>query len=138
MKVPFLRRAHTLTLSAFKVDHTSAMPMFRQLHEFLWRVILAGELPPDARLPSTRALSRQLGVSRNTVLTTYEMLASEGLLIGRVGSGTRVAAHTSPGAIQTPAPQIPDARTLIRRAHYPATATGFYDPDGTALYFHRA
>src|SRR5580698_6898093 len=62
-----------------------------QLLRTLRRAILSGTLPPHAHLPSTRALAQRLGVSRNTVLAAYEALASEGLVVGRAGSGTRVA-----------------------------------------------
>jgi GntR family transcriptional regulator/MocR family aminotransferase len=48
-------------------------------------------LPAGTRLPSTRALAAELGVSRTTVVTAFEALLAEGYLEGRVGSGTFVA-----------------------------------------------
>ena len=48
-------------------------------------------LPAGARLLSTRALARTLGVSRNTVLNAYDALAADALLAARRGSGTRVS-----------------------------------------------
>jgi len=42
-------------------------------------------------MPSTRALARQLGLSRVTVLAAYDELVARGILIGRHGSGTYVA-----------------------------------------------
>lgn len=52
--------------------------------------ILCGTLPAGTRLPSTRTLAEDLGVSRVTVIRSYRQLAGEGYLIGDVGSGTRV------------------------------------------------
>ncbi|MCI0355093.1 MAG: winged helix-turn-helix domain-containing protein, partial [Acidobacteria bacterium] len=40
--------------------------------------ILEGRLRPGARLPATRDLARQYGVSRGTIVTAFEQLQSEG------------------------------------------------------------
>ncbi len=53
-----------------------------------------GRLPPGTRLPSSRALARDLGVARNTVADAYGQLVAEGWLTARQGSGTRVADRT--------------------------------------------
>lgn len=58
-------------------------------------LIRTGRLKPGARLPGTRELSEQLGVSRNTVMIAYERLISEGFVSSREGAGTFVTA-TSP------------------------------------------
>src|SRR5262245_9144628 len=50
-----------------------------------------GRLPPGLRLPASRELARALGVSRNTAVAIYDLLASEGYLVSRVGSGVFVA-----------------------------------------------
>jgi len=54
--------------------------------------ILAGTLPPGARLPPSRHLASELGVARQTVVLAYERLAAEGYVRARSGSGTFVAA----------------------------------------------
>jgi len=64
--------------------------MYRQIYEGLRRKILAGKLAPGQRVPSTRTLSQQLGVSRNTVAQSYAQLLSEGYFQAIVGSGTFV------------------------------------------------
>ena len=53
-----------------------------------------GRLPVGTRLPSTRGLADQLGVSRGVVVEAYQRLADEGLLGGRRGGGTTVLAAT--------------------------------------------
>jgi GntR family transcriptional regulator/MocR family aminotransferase len=73
------------------LDRDVTMPMYQQLYNQLRWSIEAGQLQPGARLPATRTLSAELGVSRNTVFVAYERLLMEGYLEGRVGSGTRVA-----------------------------------------------
>ena len=50
-----------------------------------------GRLAPGARLPATRRLAGELGVSRGTVKAAYDQLVAEGYLTALQGSGTRVA-----------------------------------------------
>jgi GntR family transcriptional regulator / MocR family aminotransferase len=66
-------------------------PLHRQLYRALRAAILAGRLMPGERLPSTRALGREVGVSRNTVLLACEQLVAEGYAEARARSGTFVA-----------------------------------------------
>jgi GntR family transcriptional regulator/MocR family aminotransferase len=80
-----------LGLSAIvRLDRTIGVPLSRQLLDSLRDAILTGRLRPGTRFPSTRALSSELGISRNIVLTVFEQLTDEGYLRGRVGSGTYV------------------------------------------------
>lgn len=65
--------------------------MFRQIYERLRQSILQGRLGAGVKLPSTRRLSNDLGVSRNTVLIAFEQLVAEGYLVTKLGSGTFVA-----------------------------------------------
>ncbi|MBD0840955.1 PLP-dependent aminotransferase family protein [Streptomyces sp. TRM68416] len=60
-----------------------------------------GRLAPGERLPATRRLAEELGVSRNTVKAAYDQLVAEGYLTARQGSGTRVAA-LPPSAAEPP------------------------------------
>lgn len=66
-------------------------PRYAQLIRALKSAILEARLVAGARLPATRTLARELGMSRNTVLAAYEQLQAEGFLLGRVGSGSFVA-----------------------------------------------
>lgn len=65
--------------------------LLRSLHRQLRAAIADGRLRSGLRLPATRALAMQLGVSRNTVIAAYDLLLSEGYVIGHGGSGTYVA-----------------------------------------------
>ncbi|MBZ4346050.1 winged helix-turn-helix domain-containing protein, partial [Mycobacterium tuberculosis] len=65
--------------------------LHNRLYNALRRAILDGSLAPQSRLPPSRDLAGELGVSRNTLLTTYEQLLAEGYVVSRRGSGTFVA-----------------------------------------------
>jgi GntR family transcriptional regulator/MocR family aminotransferase len=71
---------------------------YAQLIRALKSAILDGRVAAGARLPASRSLSRELDMSRNTVLAAYEQLQAEGFLLGRVGSGSFVAnvGHVAP------------------------------------------
>ncbi|MEU6410146.1 PLP-dependent aminotransferase family protein [Microbispora sp. NPDC046933] len=60
--------------------------------------VRSGRLVPGARLPATRDLARDLGLSRGVVVEAYEQLVAEGLLESRTGAGTRIAAGAGRGA----------------------------------------
>jgi GntR family transcriptional regulator / MocR family aminotransferase len=81
--VPFL---------AVNLDRRSRIPLQRQIYDQLRSAILSGTFSPGARVPSTRDLATDLGVSRNTVAGAFDQLLAEGYLEGKVGSGTFVAA----------------------------------------------
>lgn len=70
-----------------------ARPRRAQLEAGLREAIRVGRLCPGARLPSSRALAGELGVSRRLVVEVYEQLGAEGYLLAQRGSGTRVAPH---------------------------------------------
>jgi len=67
------------------------VPLYRWLYEELRSAILAGRLRPGGRLPATRELAAQYGLSRPTIVTAFEQLRSEGYVEGKIGSGTYVS-----------------------------------------------
>lgn len=81
-------------------------PLFRQVYLGLREAILSGAFQSGARLPSTREVAEQLGVSRTVVLLAYDQLLGEGFAEGRRGSGTYVATNVNQsrsGATENPA-----------------------------------
>src|SRR5829696_4068324 len=74
------------------LDHDASEPLRRQLAGALRDAIRAGRLRTGVRLPASRALAEQLGVSRGVVTDAYEQLTAEGWLAARRGAGTTVAA----------------------------------------------
>jgi GntR family transcriptional regulator / MocR family aminotransferase len=73
------------------LDFGSETPLYRQISVWFQRAILAGQLQPGQRVPSTRALAKALKVSRIPVLSAYELLIAEGYFQPFVGAGTCVS-----------------------------------------------
>jgi len=68
----------------------------QQIYRALLAEIMEGHWQAGARLPGSRVLASDLGVSRTTVLAVYERLRAEGYIESRAGSGTRVCASQPP------------------------------------------
>jgi GntR family transcriptional regulator/MocR family aminotransferase len=81
------------------------------LERALRDAIRSGRLAPHTRLPSSRALAADLGLSRGTVSAAFDQLAAEGYLTARRGSGTTVSELASSGPeIHDAAPARPEPR----------------------------
>ncbi|GAA4223033.1 GntR family transcriptional regulator/MocR family aminotransferase [Streptosporangium album] len=80
-----------LHLSVDRVAGGIAGQIARELREAVRR----GRLAAGERLPASRELARDLGLSRGVVVEAYEQLVAEGFLISRVGAGTSVAPAAS-------------------------------------------
>src|SRR3954470_2570175 len=74
------------------LDRGSGRALRSQLEDRLRAAIRAGTLGPSSRLPSTRVLAHDLGLSRGLVVEAYAQLLAEGYLEARPGGATRVAA----------------------------------------------
>ncbi len=66
-------------------------PAYRWLYGALRREILEGRLRPGTRLPATRDLAAEHGLSRGTIVAAFEELKAEGYIEGSAGSGTYVS-----------------------------------------------
>jgi GntR family transcriptional regulator/MocR family aminotransferase len=111
------KQRSTIALLLPPLTASAATPLHRQLFDALRAAMLDGRLGPEARLPASRALARELGISRTTVMTAYDQLTAEGFLIGRSGSGTFVS-ETMPGDLIRARAMAPPAEappTLSRR-----------------------
>ena len=107
-------------------------PLNHRLYRGLRQGILEGRLPPGTRLPSTRDLAGDLGLSRNVVLMAFDKLLDEGYVEARVGSGTYVSQSLPDAAIAPwsprPAVRVPSqpprlsahARRVMALAPLPA------------------
>ncbi|MBZ7922316.1 PLP-dependent aminotransferase family protein [Ensifer adhaerens] len=98
----------------------------RRIYGALKAQILAGTYGPKDRLPSTRALAAELGVSRTTVTAAYEQLLSEGFLESRQGAPSRVALlhdqqTVKPLAEGTPSGAVSLPATPVRLSRFGAT-----------------
>ena len=79
------------TLNMVRIDRRQRVALQAQLYRQIRDLIISGQLKAGIRLPSTRDLVWQLGVSRNTIVYALDQLVSEGYLNSRVGSGIYVA-----------------------------------------------
>jgi len=92
-----------------RLDRGGGEPLRAQLERELRTAIRSERLAAGERLPSSRALARELGVSRGLVQECYAQLLAEGFLSARSGSGTRVAAGAA--APEAPPSLATSART---------------------------
>ena len=111
------------------VSRDGSRTLGAQIEDQLRRAIRNGALRPGARVPSTRDLARQIGVSRRVVVDAYAQLAAEGYLSLRQGARPRVsqaaavaseagagAARPAPRARFDFRPSMPDVSTFPRAA----------------------
>ncbi|HEY2442235.1 MAG TPA: PLP-dependent aminotransferase family protein [Streptosporangiaceae bacterium] len=86
-----------------RLDRSASEPLRAQLEASLREAVRGGRLRAGERLPSSRELARELGVSRGMVQDCYGQLLAEGYLTSRTGSATRVAGLGAPHAGDQPA-----------------------------------
>ena len=70
------------------LEEQSVLPLYRQLYDRVLAAVAAGTLSPGDRLPSARAMAKELGVARGTVELAYSLMASEGYLLALGQKGT--------------------------------------------------
>ena len=110
-----------------RLDRRAAETLRLQLERELRGAIRTGRLAAGERLPSSRVMAAELGISRGLVLECYSQLQAEGFLTSRAGSATRVAAGalapTELSSMPAPAPRldidfrpgVPDLTSFPRR-----------------------
>src|SRR5437879_9506365 len=72
------------TLNMIRIDRRLRESLQMQLYQQIRLRIISGALSAGARLPSTRDLTGQLGVSRNTIVYAFDRLVAEGYLVCRL------------------------------------------------------
>jgi GntR family transcriptional regulator/MocR family aminotransferase len=99
----------TKTPDFLRLDAAAAEPLYRQIYTRFRGAIAEGLLPPEARIPSARALALELGLARGTVEAAYSLLAAEGYVETRGQAGTvvtpalaRHAATASAASLRAP------------------------------------
>jgi GntR family transcriptional regulator / MocR family aminotransferase len=135
-----------------QINRNGELPLHEQIERSLREQIRSGRLAAEARLPSTRGLAEELGVSRGVVTEAYGQLAAEGYLTTRQGAPVRVAKAVRAAASRPPArsllqgfsyhfhPGLPDLAGFPREAWLrsvraalrdsPLDALGYGDPRG--------
>jgi GntR family transcriptional regulator/MocR family aminotransferase len=88
------------------LDPAAAEPFYRQIYDRFRGAIASGVLQPGDRIPSARALTRELGLARGTIEAAYSLLAAEGYIQARGQAGTIVTPGLKPQApVASPAPR---------------------------------
>ncbi|HEX7046107.1 MAG TPA: PLP-dependent aminotransferase family protein [Gammaproteobacteria bacterium] len=85
-----MKEASGIPFSAIVFDDAGDAPRYRQLYAHIRDLILTGSMPAGLRLPSSRELATEIGVSRNTVIAAYELLVDEQFAESITGRGTVV------------------------------------------------
>ncbi|MGR9246865.1 MocR-like pyridoxine biosynthesis transcription factor PdxR [Rhizobium leguminosarum] len=78
------------------LDPTAATPFYRQIYDRFRGAIASGLLKPGDRIPSARALTKELGLARGTIEAAYSLLAAEGYIQARGQAGTIVTPDLKP------------------------------------------
>jgi GntR family transcriptional regulator / MocR family aminotransferase len=146
-----MKHTASIATATLVLDHVLSTPLYRQLYERMRGAILMGQLTAGTRLPSTRALARELGVARNTVMLAYGQLLAEGYLESKVGYGTVVARtlpetllHVPVAALHPPAPvqeqvhHAPLSQRGMALAHAPYIPRQLLTAEGQPLMAFRA
>jgi GntR family transcriptional regulator/MocR family aminotransferase len=96
------------------VDRKAPKALHRQIYDAYCEAIVEGRLHSGQRIPSSRSLASELGVSRFPVVNAYAQLLAEGYFESRVGAGTIVSSSL---------PDLPEPRKPIG-TRLPATSSG--------------
>ena len=107
----------------FHLDSRSGVPTYLQLVQQVRQAVRLGILRPGDQLPTVKEVVGSLAINPNTVLKAYRQLDLEGLVEGRRGLGTFVAADTSP----PPPDDLKALRSSLERWMTRARAAGLDD-----------
>ena len=121
--------------SLFYIDKNASGSLRAQLREAIVKAILEGYLQLDSPLPSSRGLAKQLGISRNTVILTYQSLVDDGYLTSKERSGHFVNSDIVWQSDASPAPcKNKDIDWLDRIHGAPASLPHTYKPKNWREY----
>ena len=77
----------------FAVNYRDPRPIYEQIADELRKMIVAGVIAPDEKLPSVRELAQQLAINPNTIQRAYRELEQSGYLYSVPGKGNFVGGH---------------------------------------------
>jgi GntR family transcriptional regulator/MocR family aminotransferase len=89
-----------------ELERNSELPLHEQIEHSIRENVRTGRLAAGTRLPSSRSLAAELGVSRGVVSEAYGQLAAEGYLLARQGAPVRVAGGVRGAAPRAPSPSL--------------------------------
>jgi GntR family transcriptional regulator/MocR family aminotransferase len=89
-----------------ELDRDADLPLHEQIEQSIREDVRAGRLAAGARLPSSRGLAAELGISRGVISEAYSQLAAEGYLVAGQGAPVRVAQTGRVAAERPPSPSL--------------------------------
>lgn len=110
-----VKRIPSGTSLLLTVNKQAQEPLYRQIYDGYRKAIVDGSLRAGQRLPSTRVLAGELGISRIPVLSAYAQLLAEGYFESRVGSGTVVSRSLTRRVPPVRVATAPNGRSLSHR-----------------------
>jgi GntR family transcriptional regulator / MocR family aminotransferase len=119
--VPRMHKASSAFSPLIVINRRSPHPIHRQIYDAFRSAIVRRNLSSGQQIPSTRALSAELSISRIPILTAYAQLLAEGYFESRVGAGTFVSSSlphqpSPPVSRATSPPQVTPRSRRISRA----------------------
>jgi GntR family transcriptional regulator/MocR family aminotransferase len=117
-----MKRVASGILPIIAIDRKAPKALHRQIYDAYREAIVEHRLRSGQRVPSSRSLAFELGVSRFPVLNAYAQLLAEGYFVGRVGAGTIVSNslpdRLTPGKPNSAQPAATSSgdRTVSRRS----------------------
>src|SRR3954449_1055674 len=114
----------------FHLEQGSGVPTYLQLVQQVRQAVRLGVLRPGDQLPTVKEVVGTLTINPNTVLRAYKQLDHEGLVEGRRGIGTFVAADAAP----PPRDEVEDLRPALERWITRARAAGLEDDRIATLF----
>lgn len=97
------------------LDPGGSAPFYRQIYDRFRGAIASGVLKPGDRIPSARALTKELGLARGTIDAAYALLAAEGYILARGQAGTVVTPDLKPSSSTIGLPPEPRSDAPINR-----------------------
>lgn len=106
---------HNLNVQ-FEIQHSSGVPIYRQVMDQVRALVVGGSLKPGDVLPGIRQMAVHLEVNMMTISKAYAKLEAEGLLEHYRGSGMRVAEQPGPSTVTQRQEELrPLAEALVKR-----------------------
>jgi GntR family transcriptional regulator/MocR family aminotransferase len=137
-----MKRVSSGIFPVIAIDRKDSRALYRQVYDAYRTGIVGGNLRPGQRVPSTRLLAAELGISRIPILNAYAQLLAEGYFESRVGAGTTIskslpdqaAALLVPTSDRNSARVNQRARPLSKRSAVPANGETFLRRRGSGAF----
>ena len=99
------------------LNYRDSRPIYEQIRDGLWKLIVTGALSADEKLPSVRALAAQLAINPNTIQRAYNELEGEGYIYSVPGKGSFAAATAAADSARR-AELLTQVRELLSELRY--------------------